>query len=111
MAALRTNDSYLQSLYRRKKSQLGHGRALGAVNHSMLCACWHMLTTGELYHDLGGDYLARRNPQHRRDGSSPSSNASATRSSSNPSQTQREPEVQLDPIVIFPLDDRTVPLL
>jgi transposase len=65
MAALRTNDSYLQSLYRRKKPQLGHGRALGAVKHSMLCACWHMLTTGELYHDLGGDYLARRNPERQ----------------------------------------------
>jgi hypothetical protein len=65
MAALRTNDSYLQSLYRRKRSQLGHGRALGAVKHSMLCACWHMLTTGELYHDLGGDYLARRDPDRQ----------------------------------------------
>jgi len=35
MAALRTNDSYLQALYRRKKSQLGHRRALGAVKHSI----------------------------------------------------------------------------
>jgi hypothetical protein len=65
MAALRTNDTYLQSLYRRKKSQLGHGRALGAVKHSMLCACWHILTTGELYHDLGNDYLARRDPERQ----------------------------------------------
>ena len=56
MAATRTNGSYLQALYRRKSSQLGHARALGAVKHSMLCACWHMLTTGELYTDLGGDY-------------------------------------------------------
>ncbi|MGH3002950.1 MAG: IS110 family transposase [Gaiellaceae bacterium] len=63
MAALRTNDSYLQALYRRKKSQLGHGRALGAVKHSIICACWHMLTTGELYNDLGGDYYARRDPE------------------------------------------------
>lgn len=62
MAALRTNDSYLQALYRRKKPQLGHGRALGAVKHSMLCAVWHMLSTGELYNDLGGDYFARRDP-------------------------------------------------
>jgi transposase len=65
MAALRTNDSYLQSLYRRKKPQLGHGRALGAVKHSMLCACWHILATGELYHELGADYLARRNPERQ----------------------------------------------
>ncbi len=65
MAALRTNDSYLQALYRRKKSQLGHGRALGAVKHSIICACWHMLSTGELYRDLGGDYYARRDPQRQ----------------------------------------------
>jgi transposase len=65
MAALRTNDSYLQALYRRKKPALGHGRALGAVKHSMLCACWHMLTTGELYTDLGGDYYARRDPERQ----------------------------------------------
>ncbi len=65
MAAIRTNDSYLQALYRRKKSQLGHARALGAVKHSILCAIWHMLTTGELYNDLGGDYYARRDPQRQ----------------------------------------------
>jgi transposase len=65
MAALRTNDSYLQALYRRKKPSLGHGRALGAVKHSMLCAVWHMLSTGELYGDLGGDYFARRDPERQ----------------------------------------------
>jgi transposase len=65
MAALRTNDSYLQALYRRKKSHLGHARALGAVKHSMICACWHMLATGELYNDLGGDYHARRDPERQ----------------------------------------------
>ena len=65
MAALRTNDSYLQALYHRKKPQLGHGRALGAVKHSMLNAIWHMLTTGELYNDLGGEYFARRDPERQ----------------------------------------------
>jgi transposase len=65
MAATRTNGSYLQALYRRKKSQLGHARALGAVKHSMICACWHMLSTGELYTDLGGDYIARRDPERQ----------------------------------------------
>jgi len=63
MATIRTNGTYLQALYRRKRSQLGHGRALGAVKHSILCACWHMLTTGELYADMGGDYFARRDPE------------------------------------------------
>ena len=65
LAAIRTNDSYLQALYRRKRTTLGHGRAMGAVKHSMLCACWHMLSTGELYEDLGGDYFARRDPERQ----------------------------------------------
>ena len=65
MAALPTNDSYVQALYRQRRSQLGHSRALGAVKHSMICACWHMLTTGELYADLGGDYFQRRDPERQ----------------------------------------------
>ena len=63
MAAIRSNGSYLQALYRRKRTALGHGRAIGAVKHAMICAIWHMLSTGELYNDLGGDYFQRRNPE------------------------------------------------
>jgi len=33
-----------------------------AVSHSILTIAWHMLTTGELYRDLGGDYFTRQNP-------------------------------------------------
>ena len=65
MAAIRTNDSYLQAQYQRLRPRLGHGRALGAVKHSILCACWHMLTTGELYRDLGGDYFRKRDPERQ----------------------------------------------
>jgi transposase len=65
MAAIRTNHSYLQALYRRKRTALGHGRAIGAVKHSMLCACWHMLSSGELYADLGNDHFARRDPERQ----------------------------------------------
>ncbi len=65
MAAIRTNDSYLQAQYRRLKPRVGHGRALGAVKHSIVCAAWHMLTTGELYRDLGGDYFRRRDPERQ----------------------------------------------
>jgi transposase len=63
LAAIRSKNTYLHALYRRKKAQLGHGRALGAVKHSIICACWHMLTTGEIYNDLGGDYYTRRDPE------------------------------------------------
>ncbi|HZE06890.1 MAG TPA: IS110 family transposase [Solirubrobacteraceae bacterium] len=65
LAAIRTDGSYLQALYRRKKPQLGHGRAIGAVKHSIICACWHMLATGEIYNDLGGDYFTRRDPERQ----------------------------------------------
>jgi transposase len=63
LAATRTKDSYLRALYQRLRPRIGHGRAIGAVKHAILQAIWHMLSTGETYRDLGGDYFARRDPQ------------------------------------------------
>jgi transposase len=63
LAAIRTKDSYLAAQYQRLKSRIGHGRALGAVKHSMLIAYWHMFSTGETYRELGGDYFQRRDPE------------------------------------------------
>ena len=63
LAATRTKNSYLQALYQRLRPRIGHGRAIGAVKHAILQAIWHMLSTGETYRDLGGDYFARRDPQ------------------------------------------------
>lgn len=65
IAATRKTDSYLQALYRRKKAQGGHNKAIGAVKHSIICAIWHMLQTGETYTDLGADHHARRNPERQ----------------------------------------------
>jgi transposase len=63
LAAIRSKGSYLAAQYQRLKPRLGHGRALGAVKHSMLIAYWHMFSTGETYRDLGGDYFQRRDPE------------------------------------------------
>jgi transposase len=63
LAAIRTKDVYLAAQYARLKPRRGHKKALGAVKHSILCACWHMLTTGELYNDLGGDHFRKRDPE------------------------------------------------
>lgn len=63
LAAIRTKDTYLAAQYQRLKPRIGHGRALGAVKHSMLVAYWHMFSTGETYRDLGGDYFQRRDPE------------------------------------------------
>lgn len=65
MGAINTNDSYLQAQYRRLRPRLGHARALGAVKHSIICSIWHMLSTGELYRDLGGDYFRTRDPERQ----------------------------------------------
>jgi len=65
IAATRGSDTHLQALYRPKKAQGGHNKAIGAVKHSMICAIWHMLSTGEIYTDLGPDHLARRNPERQ----------------------------------------------
>ena len=62
LAATRTKNSYLAAQYQRLRSRRGHCKALTAVDHSILTAAWHMLQTGELYRDLGGDYFTRQNP-------------------------------------------------
>jgi transposase len=64
-AAIRVNDSYLAAQYRRLKPRCGHKKALGAVKHTMICAIWHMLSTGETYRDLGADYYTRRDPERQ----------------------------------------------
>ena len=61
-AAARTKDSYLAAQYQRLRGRRGHSKAVTAVGHSILTAAWHMLQTGELYRDLGGDYFTRQNP-------------------------------------------------
>jgi transposase len=63
LAATRTNDVYLAAQYARLRPRRGHKKALGAVKHSIICAAWHMLATGELYRDLGGDYFRKRDPE------------------------------------------------
>ena len=61
-ANTRSRDSYLAAQYRRLKARRGHRKAIGAIRHSIIVACWHMLTTGETYRDAGGDYFTRLDP-------------------------------------------------
>ena len=65
MAAIRVKGHYLEAQYRRLKPRRGHKRALGALKHTMICAIWHMLATGETYRDLGADYYTNRNPERQ----------------------------------------------
>lgn len=65
LAAIRVTDGYLAAQYRRLKPRRGHKKALGAVKHTIICAIWHMLSTGETYRDLGADYYTTRNPERQ----------------------------------------------
>lgn len=64
MAVARTRDTtYLGARYQRLVPRLGKKKALVAVEHSILTAVWHMLTDDVDYHDLGGDYFTRLDPE------------------------------------------------
>ena len=63
LAATKTKDSYHAPQYQRLRGRRGHSKAITAVGHSMLTAAWHMLQTGELYRDPGGDYFTQRDPE------------------------------------------------
>ncbi len=60
--ARQSKNTYLGARYRRIASRRGPAKALVAVEHSILTAAWHMLTTGELYNDPGADYFTRQTP-------------------------------------------------
>lgn len=62
MSAARSRDTYLAAKYRRIAARRGPVKAIVAVEHAMLIAIWNMLTTGQIYDDLGGDFYTRRDP-------------------------------------------------
>ncbi len=62
-SAARMRNSFLAARFKRISARRGYNKALVATQHSMITAIWHMLSTGEYYHDLGGDYYIRRSPQ------------------------------------------------
>ncbi len=59
LAATRTR-GYLKARYWRIRQRRGHQRAVIAVAHAILEISYHMLSTGELYHELGEDFYERR---------------------------------------------------
>ena len=59
-AAGRSKDTYLAAHYARIRGRRGPKKAAVAVGHSILVIAWHLLSTGEPYTDLGGDYFDKR---------------------------------------------------
>lgn len=64
MAAGRTRErTYLGARYARLVPRLGKQKTIVAVQHSILTAVWHMLSGNVTYHDLGGDYFTKQDPE------------------------------------------------
>jgi transposase len=59
-AAVRTKGSYAQALYRRLAGRRGKKRAIIAVARTLLSSFWYMLSRGEAYQELGGNYFDQR---------------------------------------------------
>jgi transposase len=65
-AAARTKRSYFGSHYRQIARRRGPNKAAVAVAHSLIELVWHLLSTGEVYKDLGEDYFTKRQDPERR---------------------------------------------
>ena len=64
--AARTKASYYRALYYRRRARGGPKKAVVAVQHAILVAIWHMLTTGSLHEDLGPDHFERHDKERRK---------------------------------------------
>jgi transposase len=59
-AASRKKASYFQAQFHRLRARRGAKKAIGALAASILTTVYHMLISGELYHDLGPDHFDLR---------------------------------------------------
>jgi transposase len=64
-AAVRTKGSYFGAQYRQIARRRGPNKAAVAVAHSLVEVIWHLLSTGEMFEDLGDDYFQRRRDPDR----------------------------------------------
>ena len=60
-AVTRKKNCYLSAQFKRLAARRGVKRAVMAVAHTMLIIAYHMLKTGQGYHELGGNYLEQIN--------------------------------------------------
>jgi transposase len=58
--AARAKTSYFAAQYHHLARRRGPNKAAVAVAHSLIEVVWHLLTTGEQFHDLGADYYHHR---------------------------------------------------
>jgi len=64
-AAVKVKDSFFSAQFARISAHRGSKRAYVAVAHSMLIAIYHVLSTGEVFKDLGGNYYNQFNKERK----------------------------------------------
>lgn len=64
-AASHTKNSYLSAQYHKLARRMSKKKALVAVAHTILVIVYQVLKKGEKYKELGGDYLDKRNQEHK----------------------------------------------
>lgn len=62
-AAACAKGTYLRDKFFRLKARRGYKRAVMAIAHKILVAAYHMLSSGQVYRDLGEAYLDRLGEQ------------------------------------------------
>ena len=63
-AASHTKETYLAARFRRLAARTGKKRAIVAVAHTILVSLYYMLKNQQPYHELGADFLDRRNAEN-----------------------------------------------
>ena len=64
-SAMKVKDSYFSAQFSRICAHRGTKRAYVAVAHSMLIAIYHVLSTGEVFKDLGSNYYDQFNKERK----------------------------------------------
>lgn len=64
-AAINDRKSIFRARYYRLKPRLGAKQALVAIMHQLLKVIYHLLKTGEVYHEVGAAYDQTANPQRQ----------------------------------------------
>ena len=67
-AAIKVKDSFFSAQFSRISAHRGSKRAYVAVAHSMLIAIYHILSTGEVFKDLGRNYYNQFNKERKAQG-------------------------------------------
>ena len=62
---MKVKDSFFSAQFARISARRGTKRAYVAVAHSMLIAIYHILSTGEMYKDLGSNYYNQFNKERK----------------------------------------------